>query len=32
MNYEDFKEFKLIQDSNNPFTPHFVIDEDNDFY
>ena len=32
MNYEDFKEFKLVKDNKNPFTPHFVIDEDDDFY
>lgn len=32
MNYEDFKQFKLVKDNDNPFTPHFVIDEETDFY
>ena len=32
MRYEEFKEFKLVKDEDNPFTPHFIIDENNDFY
>ena len=32
MNYEEFKEFKQVKDSDNPFTPHFIIDEECDFY
>ena len=32
MNYEEFKDFELVKDESNPFTPHFIIDENNDFY
>ena len=32
MNYEEFKEFKLVKDEENPFSYHFVIDENTDFY
>ena len=32
MKYEDFKEFKLVKDESNPFTPHFIVDEERDFY
>ena len=32
MSYEEFKEFKLEKDVENPFTYHFVIDETADFY
>ena len=32
MNYEEFKEFKLEKDEENPFSYHFVIDENTDFY
>ena len=32
MNYEEFKQFKQVKDENNPFTPHFIIDENTDFY
>ena len=32
MNYEEFKEFKLEKDNDNPFTPHFIIEEGIDFY
>ena len=32
MKYEEFKEFKLEKDNSNPFTPHFIIDEETDFY
>ena len=32
MMYEDFQEFKLDKDLVNPFTPHFVIDGEKDFY
>ncbi len=32
MNYEEFKEFKLEKDNENPFSYHFVIDENTDFY
>lgn len=30
--YEDFKDYKLEKDSSNPFTPHFIIDDEHDFY
>ena len=32
MNNEYFKGFKMIKDEKNPFTPHFVIDSETDFY
>ena len=32
MNYEEFKEFKLVKDEENPFSYHFVIDDNTDFY
>ena len=32
MKYEEFKEFKLVKDEDNPFTPHFIIDEETDFF
>ena len=32
MKYEEFKEFKLEKDNSNPFTPHFIVDEETDFY
>jgi hypothetical protein len=32
MNYEEFKEYKLDKDPQNPFTPHFIISEEVDFY
>ena len=32
MMYEDFKQFKLEEDPANPFTPHFIIDDETDFY
>ena len=32
MMYEEFKQFKQVKDDKNPFTPHFVIDEERDFY
>lgn len=32
MNYEDFQEYKLVKDAKNPFTPHFVINDEVDFY
>lgn len=32
MSYEDFKEYKLVKDPANPFTPHFVINDEVDFY
>ncbi len=32
MNYEDFQEYKLVKDPKNPFTPHFVINDEVDFY
>ena len=32
MNYEEFKEFKLEKDEENPFSYHFIIDENTDFY
>ena len=33
MNREEiFKEYKLVKDNENPFTFHYVIDENNDFY
>lgn len=32
MSYEEFKEFKLVKDEENPFSYHFVIDESTDFY
>ena len=32
MSYEDFKQFKLEKDPQNPFSPHFIIDENCDFY
>ena len=32
MMYEEFKDFKLVKDNDNPFTPHFIIDEECDFY
>ena len=32
MNQDYFKEFKQIKDLANPFTPHFVIDDECDFY
>ena len=32
MSYEEFKEFKLVKDEENPFSYHFVIDENTDFY
>lgn len=32
MSYEEFKQFKQVKDEQNPFTPHFVIDEEHDFY
>ena len=32
MSYEEFKDFKETKDPANPFTPHFVIDEECDFY
>ena len=32
MNYEEFKKFKLVKDEENPFSYHFVIDENTDFY
>ena len=32
MNYEEFKEFKLEKDNENPFSYHFIIDENTDFY
>ena len=32
MNHEEFKEFKLVKDNENPFTYHYVIDEITDFY
>jgi hypothetical protein len=32
MNYEEFKQFKLDKDPANPFTPHFIIDDEHDFY
>ena len=32
MMYEDFKDYKLEKDPSNPFTPHFIIDDEHDFY
>lgn len=32
MNYEEFKGFKLEKDEENPFSYHFIIDENTDFY
>ena len=32
MKYEEFAQFKLEMDPENPFTPHFVIDDTTDFY
>ena len=32
MNYVDFQEYKLEKDSSNPFTSHFVVSEEVDFY
>ena len=32
MSYEEFKEFKSVKDEENPFSHHFVIDENTDFY
>ena len=32
MNFEEFKQFKQVKDEKNPFTPHFIIDEECDFY
>lgn len=32
MMYEDFKYYKLEKDPSNPFTPHFIIDDEHDFY
>ncbi len=32
MTTELFKEFKLEKDNSNPFTPHYIIDEETDFY
>ena len=32
MNHVDFKEYKLEKDEANPFSPHFIISEEIDFY
>ena len=32
MNYVDFQEYKLEKDLANPFTPHFVVSAETDFY
>lgn len=32
MMYEEFKQFKQVKDDKNPFTPHFIIDDERDFY
>lgn len=32
MNYEDFKEYRLDKDKDNPFTPHFIIEDGIDFF
>ena len=32
MKYEEFSQFELVKDESNPFTPHFIIDENTDFY
>ena len=32
MIYEEFKQFKQVKDKKNPFTPHFIVDEECDFY
>ena len=32
MKIELFNEFKMVKDNNNPFSDHYVIDEERDFY
>ena len=32
MSTELFSEYKLEKDNANPFTPHYIIDEETDFY
>ena len=32
MNIKEFDAFKLDKDPENPFSFHFIIDEENDFY
>ncbi len=32
MIYEEFKQYKLVKDSNNPFCNHCVLDSGEDFY
>ena len=32
MKYPEFEEFTLVDDPNHPYIPHFIIDEETDFY
>ena len=32
MIYEEFKNYKLVMDSNNPFCNHYVLDSREEFY
>ena len=32
MSYEEFKDFQLVYEKDEPFIPHFIIDKENDFY
>ena len=32
MIYEEFKQYKLVKDNNNPFCNHYVLDSGEDFY
>ena len=32
MIYEEFKNYKLVMDSNNPFCKHYVLESGEEFY
>ena len=32
MKIELFKDFELVKDNNNPFSDHYVVDKETDFY
>ena len=32
MNFEEFKEYKCLKDQLHPFSPHYIVNDEDDFY